>query len=821
LTDNRHHVNLERGALRALETGDIRSAFALSDRRCRIRPLPDSQIYLLRAEALHRLGSRTAALEDVAKALEINPDDIAATRRMMSWGTDKRRLDAAVAVAAHDTETDILRNALNIMQENGRETCARIEPLDSEITGWVTWKAPGRVELILTSQNETREIIVPPDPAHRLATGDSYAADFRAARSRSAEPQTFQITHRGRTIATAQIPGNEAAATAAPVKPSRVPRTSTQQALPLTVIVPVYADFSATTACLESLLAAAAVTTDLKILIVNDASPDEDINRYLRSIANRTAVTLLSNPYNLGFVGAINRALRATPEGDVILLNADTLVPPAALQRLRKIVTSTPGIGTATPLSNNGEFTSFPAANRSNPLPLLAKVTELDLLASKAAGNTVVDIPNGIGFCLYITRACRDAVGELSESFHRGYLEDVDLCLRANEAGFRNVCVPSVYVGHEGSRSFRQEKRSLVVRNLQVLKVRYPGYEVECAAFALADPLRRHRDALERKILATRPASAMQVVLTGHGAVRDVAEVRSTQLAAKNYNCLIVDFRSDGARRLARVTDLGGDVPQSIEFEVTGQTGRGTLQRFLTELAPQAFEIAEPKKVPREIMSFIKSQRVSYRILIADGSLALDPAKQLGVQPCWQALVDGAEGIIAADLGAEQFATTILGLKVEAAGRSLPAPTTRPRIEGAKNCLGILMVRTSAGEFRFLHDLSRGLAVANPDARIVVLGQTLDDQKIMQLSNVFVTGRIDHGDIDILIQGHGIGKLLIGIDEPLFGHPLITEADATGLPIARFEWTGSAKPAKNNLHIDPSLPAVHSIETIRRWLLAN
>ena len=59
----------------------------------------------------------------------------------------------------------------------------------------------------------------------------------------------------------------------------------------------------------------------------------------------------------------------------------------------------------------------------------------------------------------------------------------------------------------------------------------------------------------------------------------------------------------------------------------------------------------------------------------------------------------------------------------------------------------------------------------------MVLGQTLDDQKIMQLSNVFVTGRIDRDDIDILVQGHGIGKLLIGIDEPLFGHPLITQAE--------------------------------------------
>jgi GT2 family glycosyltransferase len=42
-----------------------------------------------------------------------------------------------------------------------------------------------------------------------------------------------------------------------------------------------------------------------------------------------------------------------------------------------------------------------------------------------------VDVPNGIGFCLYVTRRCLDEVGLLSEAFQRGYLEDVDFCLRA------------------------------------------------------------------------------------------------------------------------------------------------------------------------------------------------------------------------------------------------------------------------------------------------------------------------------------------------------------------------------------------------------
>ena len=46
-------------------------------------------------------------------------------------------------------------------------------------------------------------------------------------------------------------------------------------------------------------------------------------------------------------------------------------------------------------------------------------------------------MPSGVGFCLYITRAGMEAVGQLSEIYSRGYYEDVDFCLKAHEMGLR------------------------------------------------------------------------------------------------------------------------------------------------------------------------------------------------------------------------------------------------------------------------------------------------------------------------------------------------------------------------------------------------
>jgi GT2 family glycosyltransferase len=205
-------------------------------------------------------------------------------------------------------------------------------------------------------------------------------------------------------------------------------------------------------------------------MLVNDASPDAAINDYLAGIGRDQRVELLNNAANLGFVESVNRALAEIPRGDILLLNADTIVPENFLDRLAAAARSAAGIGTVTPLSNHGEFTSFPIANPANPLPPLAEIAAIDRVAAAANAGRIVTIPNGIGFCLYVTRACLDAVGALSSRYHRGYLEDVDFCLRARERGFRNVCAPSVYVGHAGSRSFGREKRSLVVRNLAIIE---------------------------------------------------------------------------------------------------------------------------------------------------------------------------------------------------------------------------------------------------------------------------------------------------------------------------------------------------------------
>jgi GT2 family glycosyltransferase len=94
-----------------------------------------------------------------------------------------------------------------------------------------------------------------------------------------------------------------------------------------------------------------------RVLAVDDAGPNPMLRTYLAHLAKEKRIDLLVNPVNLGFVGAVNRALG---EGDVILLNADTVVPPGFVERLAEAAHSAADIGTVTPLSNNGDIFSFP-----------------------------------------------------------------------------------------------------------------------------------------------------------------------------------------------------------------------------------------------------------------------------------------------------------------------------------------------------------------------------------------------------------------------------------------------------------------------------
>jgi O-antigen biosynthesis protein len=856
-----HHQALEFLSVRALASGDIATAFRLSDRRCRIKPTPEPHCYVLRADAQFRMGDKRTALRDIARVIEIDPNNIVANRRMLTWSEGPSQHEAANTLIAHDRDTETLLQAMAVLRREGRAAFASARIANDKIHGWAAWQSSGAVNVMIAEECSAMTLTLSPDPSHPLAGAIGNAANFTVPVPASDRTQFVAISFEGETLVSMRTSGKvfqPAPTFGGPaVKRRSHPwhRKVVSGPLP-TIIVPVFGDFDATKACIDSLLNQAPGSTRCPLIVIDDATPDPCIRGYLVKIAKEDHVILLTNERNRGFVESINRGLAEAGDGDVLLLNADTIVPSGFADRLAAAARTSADIGTVTPMSNNGEFTSFPVPNTQNRLPCFEEILAIDRVAAEVNGGRIVDIPNGIGFCLYVTRECLNAVGSLSNDYHRGYLEDVDFCLRARELGFRNVCAPSVFVGHAGSRSFGKEKRSLVVRNLAIVERKFPEYRGECAAFIALDPLRASRQAIER---ADPPCNHLPYLLvTGEGAVADVVYERAQNILLEGRAALILTVcrRADGAA--ARIENPSAASPQSIGFDLGVIDEIEALFDYLRAVKPSRIEIADPANIPIALLDGLTGLDIPYDILVADSGLlgdgdilsigessgsrlptgssshSLERRCDVESQTASRAkylreIAAKADRLLApctqaAAFAAQNFATRPL-IKVEIGegpkrgGRPTASQST-PRHESRLR-LGIIPIRTGVREQLFMRNIAIGLNKYCSNSSTVVIGSTLDDLDLMHIENTFVTGFVDVSEIDDICRAYALGSLFLCVTRPLFGHPLQSSARASGLPLAYFDWSnGRCIPRSNDLLLDPVAPLAEVIGVLVKWMKA-
>lgn len=255
------------------------------------------------------------------------------------------------------------------------------------------------------------------------------------------------------------------------------------------IVVPVYRGLQETRRCLDSVLASP-VSPSYEVVVIDDATPEPEIACYLDALATNDRVTLLRNETNLGYIGSVNRGMALHPERDVVLLNSDTEVANDWLARLHACVHSDVAIGTATPFSNNATICSYPDFCRNNTeLPDGLSVSEVDALFRDVNQGRWIELPTAVGFCMYIRRACLQAVGMFDAgNFGRGYGEENDFSLRAAAAGWKNVLCADVFVFHSGSVSFGAEGELLRQSAGQVLGKMHPEYERAIRRFVSQDP---------------------------------------------------------------------------------------------------------------------------------------------------------------------------------------------------------------------------------------------------------------------------------------------------------------------------------------------
>jgi hypothetical protein len=242
----------------------------------------------------------------------------------------------------------------------------------------------------------------------------------------------------------------------------------------LHIVVSSYNNAALLPDCLRS-VAAAHPGIPTTVYVVDAGSTDGTAADVRRDFP---AVRLMIAAENRGYAALNNLALReivaAVPaeadrsRGAVLLLNADTAMPPDALTGLLDALAAHPEAGVIGPKIVLRDGTLDLACRRSFPTPINAfwKLTGMAARYPRSPRfaqynltyhdpDEAIEMDSGMGACLMIRLAAIDAAGLMDERFFM-YGEDLDWCYRIKAHGWRVRYEPRVCILHYKGSSSRQ-----------------------------------------------------------------------------------------------------------------------------------------------------------------------------------------------------------------------------------------------------------------------------------------------------------------------------------------------------------------------------
>lgn len=287
-------------------------------------------------------------------------------------------------------------------------------------------------------------------------------------------------------------------------------------------------------------------TSPYRLIIIDDASPDERIWPYLQTVSAKfSAIILLRNEENRGFVSTCNRAIELA-RGHFVICNTDIEVPPGWLERLLAPIYSEVNVATVTPFTNAGTICSFPIIVQDNEILNGWSVEAIDALFAQLAEPAAVNMPTGVGFCMAFNQLAVKEVGLFDErTFDRGYGEENDWCVRASARGYTHRMATNLYVYHKHGGSFDGKERArLTESNFRKLSIRYPEYQSIIEEFIRRDPAKAIRAFLLLYVVA-HLAEQKTVLIVDHalgGGANLYREQLVQQYAAEGHPILLLTY---------------------------------------------------------------------------------------------------------------------------------------------------------------------------------------------------------------------------------------------------------------------------------------
>jgi N-acetylglucosaminyl-diphospho-decaprenol L-rhamnosyltransferase len=210
-------------------------------------------------------------------------------------------------------------------------------------------------------------------------------------------------------------------------------------------------------ACLSS-IQENLLSSDVETIMIDNSSSDGS-PEFVRE--NFPGVKLIHNHQNLGYAKANNQGIKEARGEFILLLNPDTVILPRAMDILRDEMRLNPTVGAVGPalLSGKNRFqVSF-----GREITFYHELLQKSLLnhfyrrkLKKMKKKREVGWLSGA--CILARKRVLDEVGFFDEDFFL-FFEDIDLCRRIREKGWKLIFIPQAEIFHAGGGSTAKLKR--------------------------------------------------------------------------------------------------------------------------------------------------------------------------------------------------------------------------------------------------------------------------------------------------------------------------------------------------------------------------
>lgn len=232
-----------------------------------------------------------------------------------------------------------------------------------------------------------------------------------------------------------------------------------------------------------------------QIVVVDNHSSDDS----LQVLRQFPSVQVLANTENVGYGSAANQGIEICHTPYVMLLNVDVVAHPRSVEILEEYLNSHSDVAVAAPqlLFEDGKLQpslrTFPS-----PFSLALYLSYLDRivpsgyrLPAKEHGQ-LREVDQPMGAALMIRKSVLDEVGFFDPKFFL-YMEEVDLCYRIKQKGFKIVYLPEAKMTHlaggSSEQAWERSQRNFFDSTFRYFRNHFPESKARMLRFLLPPAL--------------------------------------------------------------------------------------------------------------------------------------------------------------------------------------------------------------------------------------------------------------------------------------------------------------------------------------------